>query len=142
MPNQNEKLAQDDLKVLSQLPSFDPSEVLNSVEYSPESLGHCVTVTVTTASSLINEAKTYLEKENFMLLEFMVHRLRGIFITTGCQRLAFLFENMYKNLMKTRADYLRVVFNVVMNELVETQEAIKVFFETNFSQEKDLLRIG
>ena len=117
----------EELHILARLDAFDPSEIRESVDFHGSDINERIDVTVTEASRLLRTAKIQLEHEEFTHLEYSVYRLRSIFLTIGCHRLAFLFERIFRNLSKIRIDYLRELFGVVSEEFVAATRAIKDF---------------
>ena len=117
-------------EALARLDIFDHKELLSSLEFDNRIISHRLSITIDAASQLMKEAKIQLESENITFLEYAVHKLRGIFTTIGCQRLAFLFEKMYWNLTKVKIDYLRDLFYTVNQEFVFARKAIADFLKT------------
>jgi hypothetical protein len=124
----NEKKLELD-ETMSRLESFDPEEVIKSLEFYDAAVPARIEQTVELAIQLFKDAKIQLENENFTILEYAVHKLRGMFTTIGCQRLAYLFESIYRNLNKVKIETLRLLFAAVSSELVSAQHAITKFIE-------------
>ncbi len=122
----NEKKLELD-ETMSRLESFDPEEVIKSLEFYGTPVPARISQKIDLAIQLFKDAKIQLENENFTILEYAVHKLRGIFTTIGCQKLAYLFERIYRNLNKIKIDTLRLLFTTVSTEIESAQSAIAEF---------------
>ena len=121
---------------LCRLDVFDPTELIHFSESQGTPIASSTTSYIAIATQLLKEARLQLEKENLPLLEYAVHKLRGIFTTIGCHRLAFLFEKMEKNLTRVKLDYLRDLFGDVTDEFKSAQRAINDYIKTNLTNSR------
>ena len=57
-------------------------------------------------------------------MENLVIKLRSFFLSSGCDRLSYLFECIYYNLNRIQVGYLRLLFERVEDELQALQSLI------------------
>ncbi len=122
----------DEIAVVERLDSFNPSEIESCLEFGDVTVDSKLDLVVDEAKQLMRIIKVQLEYENFTLLEYAVHKLRGLFISSGCQRLAFLFEKIYGNLTKIRVEYLRYLYAASMKEFERAQISISIYLAGRF----------
>ncbi len=119
----------DEDSILRRLEVFDPSEVRWSKDFQNIPVSERLVSSFAEGGQLIRVAKIQLEKEDFVNLEYSVHKLKTLFISIGCHKLSYLFERIFRNLSKVRIDYLRNLFEAVKAEFQSAAYVISEVFK-------------
>ena len=106
----------DEENVLARLDTFDPMELLFLIENSTGGFKETFRSAIKDLRLLLQAAEAQLQLENIPALEYMVHKLRGNFLSLGCDRLAYLCERIYRNLRANNLDYIQNRFKLLNDE--------------------------
>lgn len=112
---------------IERLEAFDAEEVRIQSEVTRIHQDRILREALEECGALLKVLKLQLEHEELSHLEYSTHRLQSLTLNIGCFRLAFVAEQMCRNLKPSRLDYLRELFLSAYEEFEYAQRIIGQF---------------